>query len=592
LENPLAAAELDDKAPAETPYDESLTHTGRSGGRINQSQARFRFDVAAYENDAERARAEVLYPSHGAFLAAARGETVPSVQTVTTYVKQLDDTIYAGVERALQAGVPPLLASKRAILKGALGYLVAHRSSDGDEALVLVAAALGLGASPAKGDGEAETIPVPDELAAEVDALRAAFVATPAEAKPQGFYGWSSDLIAIWQQDRLLQRLPARRGVSCALAEAIAADEGRKEQYLGLLASYSRLTNPLRSSLAELLPTAGQPACLQSNVPLAFLGRSATPEVALFERLYPEGVPAEADLMADLIKAIREGSVDLSPRADDGFYQHQLFALETLLVTDKSEERRKIAFMARYKKRLREAFSTMLVQHRETHVKQADVATVESAYVEERTTPYLRVEPMATVYVRHARSYVFLEHALDEVLGPTWLDQAFAVDAFGSTTSVTLRTRIHEARDRYFGLYVAACQDIGLPFALTQPGDPAPETWATLGDETAQWLRQLADDPVARSDVRVIVPIASLPENRAKYWAVVGVRATVAGYSYLKGADTSPPLAADMARAWLPTEQFLEVVSSATPLTRDELRALCDEQKTPDAIKKALEARR
>ena len=50
-----------------------------------------------------------------------------------------------------------------------------------------------------------------------------------------------------------------------------------------------------------------------------------------------------------------------------------------------------------------------------------------------------------------------------------------------------------------------------------------------------------------------------------------------------------PPL--ELSKVWLPTEQFLEVESSAVPLSRDELRALCDEKKTADAIKTAIEAR-
>jgi hypothetical protein len=41
----------------------------------------------------------------------------------------------------------------------------------------------------------------------------------------------------------------------------------------------------------------------------------------------------------------------------------------------------------------------------------------------------------------------------------------------------------------------------------------------------------------------------------------------------------------------LPTEQFLEVVSSSAPPTREELRALCDQYRTPDAIRAALERR-
>jgi hypothetical protein len=42
---------------------------------------------------------------------------------------------------------------------------------------------------------------------------------------------------------------------------------------------------------------------------------------------------------------------------------------------------------------------------------------------------------------------------------------------------------------------------------------------------------------------------------------------------------------------WLPTEQFLEVQSSATPMTREEFRQLCDQKGSAEAIKSALEAR-
>jgi hypothetical protein len=41
----------------------------------------------------------------------------------------------------------------------------------------------------------------------------------------------------------------------------------------------------------------------------------------------------------------------------------------------------------------------------------------------------------------------------------------------------------------------------------------------------------------------------------------------------------------------LPTEQFLEVTSSSKPITREELRALCDQHKTAEAIKSAIQAR-
>jgi hypothetical protein len=83
------------------------------------------------------------------------------------------------------------------------------------------------------------------------------------------------------------------------------------------------------------------------------------------------------------------------------------------------------------------------------------------------------------------------------------------------------------------------------------------------------------------------IPIAQGPEVLGR----AGVRTTIAGYSYIHGNDASPPPAEHQARVPLPTEQFLEVVSSANPLTREELRAICDQHKTPDAIRQAIERR-
>ena len=573
--NPIQPSDTDDTAPKETPYDPSLSFVGTWGAQENHSQDRYRFDVAAFRDDAERKRAERLYPSHGAFLSGEGG--MPSVQTIGTYVKQLDDTLYAGVERAAQDGLAPTLAPKRAVLTGALSHLAQHRSPDADEALVLVAAALRFGgASP----------DVPSDLAPRIDALAAEFVAAESESKPFGFYTWSPELKQIWQQDRLLQRPLSNAASSCALAAAVAADPARRAEYVRLTDLYARLTNPLRSSLVPMLDVATSPSC--ASMPRqAFLGRSATPEVALFDTLYPDGVPPDADLMGDLVKAIRAGTVNLAPKAGDGWYQHQLFGLETLLVTDRSEERAKIAFMARYKKRLQEAFSTMLVQHRETHAKQADEVELTSAGP---STPQFRVEPMATVYVRHARSYVFLEGALDATLGAAVLDGAMSVDEHGAT-SETLRARIRRARDLFFGLYAVACQDVGLPMTLTSPGDPKLDEIKILAAKASEWLQKLSSDPVASSDVRVMVPIAQLASGKKKYWAVIGVRGTLAGYSLIHGMDTSPPRLEDQTRAWLATEQFVEVVSSPSPMTRDEFRKLCDTAVTADAIKAALEAR-
>ncbi len=89
--------------------------------------------------------------------------------------------------------------------------------------------------------------------------------------------------------------------------------------------------------------------------------------------------------------------------------------------------------------------------------------------------------------------------------------------------------------------------------------------------------------------MRVIVPIASIDKDHMKYWAVIGVRATVASYSYIEAPDVHDEL--EPWRVALATEQFIEYVGSSNPPTREEFRALCDQHKTAKAIQTALEAR-
>ena len=76
-------------------------------------------------------------------------------------------------------------------------------------------------------------------------------------------------------------------------------------------------------------------------------------------------------------------------------YAHKLYALETLLVTDQAEERAKVAFTARYKERLQEAFKTMYTQTRETHIKQLEIGMLGSAAPGPPPVPHFRLEPLA-----------------------------------------------------------------------------------------------------------------------------------------------------------------------------------------------------
>ena len=73
-----------------------------------------------------------------------------------------------------------------------------------------------------------------------------------------------------------------------------------------------------------------------------------------------------------LIQAVRSGELDLAPGADAGWYDYQLYALETLLLPERGPESQNLLLTAGYKKKLIETFKSILTQTRETHVKQLD----------------------------------------------------------------------------------------------------------------------------------------------------------------------------------------------------------------------------
>ena len=83
--------------------------------------------------------------------------------------------------------------------------------------------------------------------------------------------------------------------------------------------------------------------------------------------------------MKELVQAIRSGKVDLTPRENSGWYDHQVYALETMLLPEVGEEHNKLLLTKPYKKRMLEAFAALITKRRETHVRQLDMPTAAMA---------------------------------------------------------------------------------------------------------------------------------------------------------------------------------------------------------------------
>ncbi len=136
------------------------------------------------------------------------------------------------------------------------------------------------------------------------------------------------------------------------------------------------------------------------------------------------------------------------------------------------------------------------------------------------------------------------------------------------------------------GAYLLTCRDIGLT--------PDATAAANLPDMTTaeEWLDSWRDDPDMRRDVRMMIPVARMPDV---YWAVIGVKLVKLSVAFTKlptvsavepGVQVRPDFAD--AEYWVPVEQFVEVQVDGEPLNREEFRALCDRHKTEKRIREAL----
>jgi hypothetical protein len=312
-------------------------------------------------------------------------------------------------------------------------------------------------------------------------------------------------------------------------------------------------------------------------------------------------------LLDGIIRKIQAGELDLAPRADAGFYDQQLYALETLLVPERASESAHLLLTRAYKEKLVETFKSLLVQTRETHVKQVGAVSSAAASgfdpIEFTVYPKLLVEPFPTFYLRSARAYRFLEGVLDAVLGPAFLQTTARLLEDGSRSALPLGEELAEKEWLLYGLHALSADSLGMapelaPDELTDfPLDPAREV-------ARSWLANVGRDADVARDPRVSLPVARETVGSVDYgiyWAVVGVQVLHLHASFPESRrpevkSAVPPGCAQT--GWKTFEPYLLVEKTVQvrrpahlpPLTREEFRALCDEHETPEAIANAFAA--
>jgi hypothetical protein len=604
---PQAAAEdvlvddsLEDK---KTSFDPELIG-GPIGTRtdwlINNSAAVFRLDVPVVKPDRE-VELLILHPSYKAAIdrTSEDYEFLPSVNAVDGKAKQFDDGLYAVLDQAYYKGLEGTLLSHVELVKR-----IFEKVGKDSPAAPFLAAGLELAGVK---------VPVSNEAAKAK--LLADFNANQTESKPIGFYTWNETLsqcfrfLVYFQRHLVKEELALIRDITAAVSKdpALLAD------YKKAMNFYAKLTNPY--NCLSVVDLAGQADLDWPSVErlagekkvrwkvVALFPPSTSKETVLFWTLFPQGLPPNADLMRELVRAIRSGKVDLKPKPGSGWYEHQVYALETLLLPEKGEEHNKLLLTKEYKKRMLEAFQAQMTKRRETHVRQLSKdkkdgpgGSYEPPPPPDSIRPRLRIEPCPSYFLRTARAYAFLANFLETAIGKEALQRLHGLKQDGERKP-NLHAELADMRDLFYGLYFISAEDIGLKPELAPDETVDRERCTELA---VDWLPKAFDDPELAVDTRVSVPIyVDRINGVTRLWLKLGVRMTKLEASYARPPHIKPVNGAvdwapverglEPSKYLIPVDEFAEVeLKGLRSLTREELRAVCDREKTKEAIIRAL----
>jgi len=571
--------------------------------QINASAAVMRLDVQKTEGWSDR-RLVNLYATYAeaARKISQRGKTIlPSLDLISGKAKQFDDGLYAELDSAFTAYKMKGLHDTSEFIKALLAKLDPNSA-----AYAWVWGGLKVGEFLS--ESQAKNPP------AGAQGFIAAFDQDEVESKPSGFYTWSPDLKRTFRFLRYFQKAwNERDGVPDQIAAVLASNADLMSQYDRLLDFYAHVTNPFDSlsfkpltdprnrdkTIRQIWEENKGQSRLSGPESARFLPYSSSKEVALFNRLFPSGLSPYADLMMELVKAIRSGEVDLAPHDNSGWYDYQVYALETFLLPKKGKEYEKLLLSKSYKERMLQAFQVALVKRRETHLRQLSHATAAPSPRPPRTglPPRLRVEPNPTFYIRMARAYAFLQTYLESVI-PDDIWKNLRGQRQGGQRDKPLREELEWTKNLFYGFHLISCEDIGMRPVLLDGELPDP---TSCKDTATQWLSNWLSDPDLAVDTRVSVPIyVDELQRRTRIWATLGVRGMKLNASYFR-----PPMwrsAGNPGAIWLTattvakdylilTEEFAEFqLGGLRTLTREELRKVCDRNKTKERIIRALSA--
>lgn len=530
----------------------------------------------------ESAWNEVIQPTLERF---RQGQRMIPGALLLQKAKVFDDGLYAAVEVAAQRGCGNF--ASRTNLWAQLAQESA-RSGGTDEPLTttgtLLAVAAALGQTP---------IELSPQRRKQVEASMEAFLADPIQSKPLGFYPWTDELSRCYQQHK---RLQAELGeVPDAgleqLVELLRTHPELAESYTATLGLQEKLTNPL--AFRDLRPLLGgvgsDPA--QPAEDIAILPPSRSPEGELLKKLLrDDSAPAVTNLMEEVLKRVQSGRLDLCPRSNSGWYDHQLWALEPLARPNRAPEAERLRCAKGYCKALEDLFKGVYALTRETHVATLEVASEMGVSMPARRKviirPELSVEPLMTCYGRRADSYRFVRQVVEAHFGLAGLGQMRRLTPNGPVES-DLGSELKAMEQLFRGAQRTVARELGFP---------QPPVGTSPDDETRfrAWLNGYKDDPDVWADQRMMVPVSYNPwSGGIRVWAFLGWRLNRLEVSFarkprvVKTECSDRSLAYDLkfdGAGYLSAYPVFAEIWVSKLLNREEFRAHCDKYKTEAAI--------
>ena len=614
---------------------------------LNKSGSVTMLDVVAFSEENEDLETR-LFRTRGDALAELfkrRGaEPLPSLEVVNGALKGFNDGLYASIEVGVQQGVEgdeeEVFKSKREFLQ----TLAARLAEEHENAAGVVRGHLGeglahvIGGLLASGEDSESFSGVDNSIVENALNLAAAFEEKVLFSSPISFYTWDDVLIQVFKQDRFFQNKlsmldegahpsVAEVGRFAAIAAVIKDDADLREQYERILALYAGLTNPYNSfSAADLFDYVEGVESLSDveGIRSDFLAENDYPFVCrgTYMALFPASRSKDSDFFADLfcispppedvtlinvlINGIMDGLVDLTPDPEvSGWYDYQLYALETLLLPNRGPESDHLLLTKAYKEKLIETFKAIITQTRETHAKQLDFPAMGISAPPQKVDIYPKfpVEPFPTFYLRTARGYRFLKTYLQGVLGPEFLSGRGRVNADGSMSEKSLQDEMDDIIRLTYGLYIVTARSVGLdPLDYLMEEETAEFSVEECVEHVKGWLSRWTNNEDILADPRVMVPVGKDQENnQVIYWATLGVRAIEISAEFVEGFEPeirpggySNCEVRDIVSKnyFLLMEEMQEVRirDNRQPPTRDELREICDSHDNVEDIIAALEA--